>query len=280
MEEHHWGKAQLHNSPGLFIDSSMSVLPSHSVTRSILQQLLVGLVFPNLLEAGERQILQHAASFENSSNDLLWLTCFCVFPDYTCSAEPADEDIPDAMFKESCITEQTQYFFDNEERSYSGVLDCGNCSRYGSALSACLHVCLTETGQMWLSSCSFLMTLDQTQVTLICLRPQLQRRPQKPFYLFPFPLRSAPWLHFRLSNTHIHRPPHICFVPNSFSVNLACRSRLNMAVITGRYESHLSIALLPNVNDWRHRNFHDGYKKKIPYGYECAQQYSCNALQV
>uniref|UniRef100_A0A3B4YC66 Calcium voltage-gated channel auxiliary subunit alpha2delta 1 n=1 Tax=Seriola lalandi dorsalis TaxID=1841481 RepID=A0A3B4YC66_SERLL len=41
----------------------------------------------------------------------------------------ADEDIPDAMFKESCITEQTQYFFDNDERSYSGVLDCGNCSR-------------------------------------------------------------------------------------------------------------------------------------------------------
>uniref|UniRef100_A0A4W6DIK2 Calcium voltage-gated channel auxiliary subunit alpha2delta 1 n=1 Tax=Lates calcarifer TaxID=8187 RepID=A0A4W6DIK2_LATCA len=38
-------------------------------------------------------------------------------------------NIPDAMFKESCITEQTQYFFDNDERSYSGVLDCGNCSR-------------------------------------------------------------------------------------------------------------------------------------------------------
>uniref|UniRef100_A0A3Q3DWZ7 Calcium voltage-gated channel auxiliary subunit alpha2delta 1 n=1 Tax=Hippocampus comes TaxID=109280 RepID=A0A3Q3DWZ7_HIPCM len=45
------------------------------------------------------------------------------------SAESSDEDIPDAMFKESCITEQTQYFFDNNERSYSGVLDCGNCSR-------------------------------------------------------------------------------------------------------------------------------------------------------
>uniref|UniRef100_A0A671YBP8 Calcium voltage-gated channel auxiliary subunit alpha2delta 1 n=1 Tax=Sparus aurata TaxID=8175 RepID=A0A671YBP8_SPAAU len=28
-----------------------------------------------------------------------------------------------------CITEQTQYFFDIEERSYSGNLDCGNCSR-------------------------------------------------------------------------------------------------------------------------------------------------------
>uniref|UniRef100_A0A665V2I0 Calcium voltage-gated channel auxiliary subunit alpha2delta 1 n=1 Tax=Echeneis naucrates TaxID=173247 RepID=A0A665V2I0_ECHNA len=66
-----------------------------SAAWSILQQLFIGLMFPNLLEA----------------------------------VESTDEDIPDAMFKESCITEQTQYFFDNDERSYSGVLDCGNCSR-------------------------------------------------------------------------------------------------------------------------------------------------------
>nr|XP_057931058.1 voltage-dependent calcium channel subunit alpha-2/delta-1 isoform X2 [Doryrhamphus excisus] len=66
-----------------------------SAAWSILQQLFYSLMFPNLLEA----------------------------------AESTDEDIPDAMFKESCITEQTQYFFDNDERSYSGVLDCGNCSR-------------------------------------------------------------------------------------------------------------------------------------------------------
>ena len=44
--------------------------------------------------------------------------------------ESAEEEVPDAMFKESCITEQTQYFFDNDERSYAGVLDCGNCSRF------------------------------------------------------------------------------------------------------------------------------------------------------
>ncbi|XP_028305513.1 voltage-dependent calcium channel subunit alpha-2/delta-1 isoform X2 [Gouania willdenowi] len=66
-----------------------------SAAWSILQQLLFGLLFPSLLEA----------------------------------ADSSDDDIPDAMFKESCITEQTQYFFDNDERSYSGVLDCGNCSR-------------------------------------------------------------------------------------------------------------------------------------------------------
>uniref|UniRef100_A0A8C6VS86 Calcium voltage-gated channel auxiliary subunit alpha2delta 1 n=1 Tax=Nothobranchius furzeri TaxID=105023 RepID=A0A8C6VS86_NOTFU len=57
-----------------------------SAAWSMLQQLFVGLLFPNLFKA----------------------------------------DIPDAMFKESCITEQTQYFFDNDERSYSGTLDCGN----------------------------------------------------------------------------------------------------------------------------------------------------------
>ncbi|XP_067091388.1 LOW QUALITY PROTEIN: voltage-dependent calcium channel subunit alpha-2/delta-1 [Osmerus mordax] len=61
---------------------------------SILQQLFFSLIFPNLLDAVE-----------------------------------SEEDISNNMFKESCITEQTQYFFDREERSYVGVLDCVNCSR-------------------------------------------------------------------------------------------------------------------------------------------------------
>ncbi|XP_066540610.1 voltage-dependent calcium channel subunit alpha-2/delta-1 isoform X2 [Hoplias malabaricus] len=41
----------------------------------------------------------------------------------------SEEDLSDAYSKESCITEQTQYFFENENRSFQGVLDCGNCSR-------------------------------------------------------------------------------------------------------------------------------------------------------
>ncbi|XP_046719969.1 voltage-dependent calcium channel subunit alpha-2/delta-1 isoform X5 [Silurus meridionalis] len=41
----------------------------------------------------------------------------------------AEEDVSDAYSKESCITEQTQYFFENDNRSFQGVLDCGNCSR-------------------------------------------------------------------------------------------------------------------------------------------------------
>ncbi|KAM6960583.1 voltage-dependent calcium channel subunit alpha-2/delta-1 [Aplochiton taeniatus] len=65
-----------------------------SAAWSILQQLFFALVLPDLLEAVE-----------------------------------SDDDISDAIFKESCITEQTQYFFDKNESSYGGLLDCGNCSR-------------------------------------------------------------------------------------------------------------------------------------------------------
>uniref|UniRef100_A0A8C2AKB8 Calcium voltage-gated channel auxiliary subunit alpha2delta 1 n=1 Tax=Cyprinus carpio TaxID=7962 RepID=A0A8C2AKB8_CYPCA len=39
------------------------------------------------------------------------------------------DDLSDAFSKESCITEQTQYFFENENKSFSGAMDCGNCSR-------------------------------------------------------------------------------------------------------------------------------------------------------
>ncbi|XP_051512718.1 voltage-dependent calcium channel subunit alpha-2/delta-1-like [Myxocyprinus asiaticus] len=41
----------------------------------------------------------------------------------------SEDDLSDAFSKESCITEQTQYFFENDNRSFSGAMDCGNCSR-------------------------------------------------------------------------------------------------------------------------------------------------------
>ncbi|VTJ76041.1 Hypothetical predicted protein, partial [Marmota monax] len=62
---------------------------------SILQQFLLSLTFPRLLEAVEME----------------------------------DDDFTTSLSKQSCITEQTQYFFDNDSKSFSGVLDCGNCSR-------------------------------------------------------------------------------------------------------------------------------------------------------
>uniref|UniRef100_A0A8C5A8R7 Calcium voltage-gated channel auxiliary subunit alpha2delta 1 n=1 Tax=Gadus morhua TaxID=8049 RepID=A0A8C5A8R7_GADMO len=58
----------------------------------------------------------------------IWHSCVCSCT-FVRVLESAEEEVPDAMFKESCITEQTQYFFDNDERSYAGLLDCGNCSR-------------------------------------------------------------------------------------------------------------------------------------------------------
>ncbi|XP_037745171.1 voltage-dependent calcium channel subunit alpha-2/delta-1 isoform X1 [Chelonia mydas] len=62
---------------------------------SILQQLFLGLTFPRFLEA----------------------------------AEADDDDYTAALSKQSCITEQTQYFFENDDKSFSGIVDCINCSR-------------------------------------------------------------------------------------------------------------------------------------------------------
>ncbi|CAL8318427.1 unnamed protein product [Lota lota] len=65
-----------------------------AATWSIMQQMLVSITFPNFLEAVD-----------------------------------ADEDLSDAMSKEGCITEQTQYFFESSDRSFKGTVGCDNCSR-------------------------------------------------------------------------------------------------------------------------------------------------------
>ncbi|XP_054845021.1 voltage-dependent calcium channel subunit alpha-2/delta-1 isoform X1 [Eublepharis macularius] len=62
---------------------------------SILQQLFLGLTFPRFLGA----------------------------------VEVEEEDFTAIPSKQSCITVQTQYFFENEDKSFSGILDCVNCSR-------------------------------------------------------------------------------------------------------------------------------------------------------
>ncbi|XP_051976757.1 voltage-dependent calcium channel subunit alpha-2/delta-1-like [Xyrauchen texanus] len=61
---------------------------------SILQQLFVSITFPNFLEAAD-----------------------------------LDDDLSEMPSKESCITEQTQYFFENNETSFKGTVECLNCSR-------------------------------------------------------------------------------------------------------------------------------------------------------
>lgn len=47
---------------------------------------------------------------------------------FTSTAE-MDDDVSDAMNKEVCITEQTQYYFETNNLSFRGDIDCGNCSR-------------------------------------------------------------------------------------------------------------------------------------------------------
>ncbi|KAK4832507.1 hypothetical protein QYF61_023572 [Mycteria americana] len=62
---------------------------------SILQQLFLSLTFPRFLEAADME----------------------------------DDDFNAALPKTSCITEQTQYFFENDDKSFGGIVDCINCSR-------------------------------------------------------------------------------------------------------------------------------------------------------
>ncbi|XP_043964118.1 voltage-dependent calcium channel subunit alpha-2/delta-1a isoform X1 [Gambusia affinis] len=61
---------------------------------SIVQQLLISITFPNVLDAAE-----------------------------------TDDQVSDAMSKEVCITEQTQYFFENNESSFGGLFECANSTR-------------------------------------------------------------------------------------------------------------------------------------------------------
>nr|BAB18557.1 voltage dependent calcium channel alpha2d/delta subunit [Aquarana catesbeiana] len=50
-------------------------------------------------------------------------------PHFNEAAEFDDDDFSSIMSKQSCITEQTQYFFENDNKSFSGYLDCVNCTR-------------------------------------------------------------------------------------------------------------------------------------------------------
>ncbi|KAG8439983.1 hypothetical protein GDO86_005958 [Hymenochirus boettgeri] len=51
------------------------------------------------------------------------------FPQFLEAAEYDDDDFSADLSKQSCITEQTQYFFENDNRSFTGYLDCVNCTR-------------------------------------------------------------------------------------------------------------------------------------------------------
>nr|XP_025037470.1 voltage-dependent calcium channel subunit alpha-2/delta-1 isoform X5 [Pelodiscus sinensis] len=88
---------------------------------SILQQLFLGLTFPRFLEAVEMD----------------------------------DDDYTVALSKQSCITEQTQYFFGNDDKSFSGIVDCINCSRlyHAEKVSNTNLVFIISDSQLMCRSC-------------------------------------------------------------------------------------------------------------------------------
>ncbi|KAM4747232.1 voltage-dependent calcium channel subunit alpha-2/delta-1 isoform 2-T2 [Rhinophrynus dorsalis] len=51
------------------------------------------------------------------------------FPQFMEATEFDEDDFSASQPKQSCITEQTQYFFENNNRSFNGFLDCVKCSR-------------------------------------------------------------------------------------------------------------------------------------------------------
>uniref|UniRef100_A0AAY4E7X1 VWFA domain-containing protein n=1 Tax=Denticeps clupeoides TaxID=299321 RepID=A0AAY4E7X1_9TELE len=70
------------------------------------------------------------ASAAHAGPPFLWSWVLVLATDrHSISAAEPDEDLSDAHSKESCITEQTQYYFNDTEGSYSGTMGCDACSR-------------------------------------------------------------------------------------------------------------------------------------------------------
>uniref|UniRef100_A0A8C8SJH0 VWFA domain-containing protein n=1 Tax=Pelusios castaneus TaxID=367368 RepID=A0A8C8SJH0_9SAUR len=78
----------------------------------------------------------------------------CLFLPFS-SAEADDDDYTAALSKQSCITEQTQYFFKNDDKSFSGFVDCVNCSRlyHAEKISNTNLVFIISDSQLMCRSC-------------------------------------------------------------------------------------------------------------------------------
>uniref|UniRef100_A0A8C5IYX5 Calcium voltage-gated channel auxiliary subunit alpha2delta 1 n=1 Tax=Junco hyemalis TaxID=40217 RepID=A0A8C5IYX5_JUNHY len=66
-----------------------------------------------------------------------------------------DDDFGAALPKTSCITEQTQYFFENNDKSFGGIVDCINCSRlyHAEKISNTNLVFIISDSQLLCRSC-------------------------------------------------------------------------------------------------------------------------------
>uniref|UniRef100_A0A674C0M9 Calcium voltage-gated channel auxiliary subunit alpha2delta 1 n=1 Tax=Salmo trutta TaxID=8032 RepID=A0A674C0M9_SALTR len=111
-----------------------------------------------------------------------------------------------ASTAESCITEQTQYFFDNEERSYSGVLDCGNCSRMYRAEK------LPNTNLVFL--------ITDAKATCLSCDPRPLRQAEQPSQ-GPDPCELA-------QNPRYRKGPDVCFDNNIDVSSLSLSLGLNV----------------------------------------------------
>uniref|UniRef100_A0AAZ3R5U5 Calcium voltage-gated channel auxiliary subunit alpha2delta 1 n=1 Tax=Oncorhynchus tshawytscha TaxID=74940 RepID=A0AAZ3R5U5_ONCTS len=146
-----------------------------TATWSIMQQVFYGLIFPSFVEAVD-----------------------------------SDDDMSANMFKESCITEQTQYFFDNEERSYSGVLDCGNCSRC---------VCVSEK----LPHTNLVFLITDAKATCLSCDPRPLRQAEQPSQ-GPDPCELA-------QNPRYRKGPDVCFDNNIDVSSLSLSLGLNVLML-------------------------------------------------
>uniref|UniRef100_A0A8C4SZ18 Calcium channel, voltage-dependent, alpha 2/delta subunit 1a n=1 Tax=Erpetoichthys calabaricus TaxID=27687 RepID=A0A8C4SZ18_ERPCA len=106
--------------------------------------------------AGLRSVYVVSSEINNTT-----ITCVS----FALTADVEDE-MSSAMSKQSCITEQTQYFFDDNNTSFNGFLDCGNCSRlyHAEKLSNTNLVFLIVDSKETCLSCdsSLLMQAEQT----------------------------------------------------------------------------------------------------------------------
>uniref|UniRef100_A0A8D3CW96 Calcium channel, voltage-dependent, alpha 2/delta subunit 1a n=1 Tax=Scophthalmus maximus TaxID=52904 RepID=A0A8D3CW96_SCOMX len=77
-----------------------------------------------------------------------------------------DEELSDAMHKEVCITKQTQFYYMNDNVTFRGTVDCGNCSRlyHAEKLPMTNLVFIIADAKLTCSSCDgTLMKQDEEQ---------------------------------------------------------------------------------------------------------------------
>uniref|UniRef100_A0A8B9JGQ0 Calcium voltage-gated channel auxiliary subunit alpha2delta 1 n=1 Tax=Astyanax mexicanus TaxID=7994 RepID=A0A8B9JGQ0_ASTMX len=133
----------------------------------------------------------------------------------------SEEDTSDAYSKESCITEQTQYFFENDNRSFQGVLDCGNCSRMYRAEK--------------LPSTNLVFLITDAKSTCLSCDPKPLKQAEQPS-IGPDPCMLA-------QNPRYRKGPDVCFDNNDDVMLLLFSYEYSFTALMSLYVQ--SVHLLP-----------------------------------